>query len=127
MGAGGAGRIYAPVSRQSHLGHVRDAKAGGMRWVLGAASQTPFLIVAYALGDKAEAWTDRDHLGFWKPMLEHVPYLRYTSVPIGPWSEVSPFGREAASPRTSYGDGQSCVNRDIATLGQAQEFGCVHM
>ena len=74
------------------LNRVVDAKAGGMWRVLGAAARTPFLVESYAYVHASEAWSDRDHLDFWKSMLEHARYLRYTSVPVGPWPEYNPFG-----------------------------------
>ncbi len=85
---------YLPFYRHNRppLNRVLDAKTGGMWRVLGAAARTPFLIESYAYVVEAESWSEQDHLDFWKSMLEHGRYLRYTSVPVGPWPGYNPFG-----------------------------------
>ena len=74
------------------LNGIRDSKARGMWHVLGCAARVPFLIEAYALTHSSPAWTDEDHARFYKAMLERARFLRYTTVPVGPWPEYNPFG-----------------------------------
>lgn len=59
---------------------------------LGAGSGTPMLIEAYLLIANWPGLSVQDHLDILKSFLERGRYLRYTTVPYGPWPEYSPFG-----------------------------------
>lgn len=74
------------------LEKIRNSKARGMWHVLGNGSQVPFLVESYALVSSSPEWTDSDHANFAKAMLERGRFLRYTTVPVGPWVPYNPFG-----------------------------------
>ena len=74
------------------LEKIRNSKARGMWHVLGSGSQVPFLVESYALVSSSSEWTDADHADFAKAMLERGRFLRYTTVPVGPWVPYNTFG-----------------------------------
>ena len=73
------------------LKKVYNTKVSGMWHVLSAGASTPFLVEAYAYCHDSPDWSDEDHASFYKAMLERARFLRYTTVPVGPWLEFNPF------------------------------------
>src|SRR5690606_8804026 len=59
---------------------------------LTAGSGTPILVEAYGLICGWDGISEAEHLDFLKSFLERGRYLRYTTVPYGPWPEYNPFG-----------------------------------
>ena len=74
------------------LGKARNSKAGGMWHPLGCGAQVPFLVESYAQVSPSPEWSDADHTAFAKAMLERARFLRYTTVPVGPWVPYNCFG-----------------------------------
>ncbi|MBT3373955.1 MAG: hypothetical protein HN742_13565 [Lentisphaerae bacterium] len=74
------------------LEKVRNSKATGMWRVLGCGARVPFLVESYALVSPSPEWSDADHTTFAKAMLERARFLRYTTVPVGPWVPYNCFG-----------------------------------
>ena len=73
------------------LNKVYNTKVSGMWHVLSAGASAPFLIEAYAYCHDSPDWSGEDHANFHKAMLERARFLRYTTVPVGPWVKFNPF------------------------------------
>jgi len=74
------------------LNKILYSKARGMWHVLNCGARVPFLVESYAQVSDSPDWSDRDHAAFHKAMLERGRFLRYTTVPTGPWPGYNPFG-----------------------------------
>ncbi|HWL54314.1 MAG TPA: heparinase II/III family protein [Chthoniobacteraceae bacterium] len=76
-----AGKVQSAAGKLRTMWHPLTAGAG-----------TPMLVEAYGLICGWKGLTERDHLDFLKSFVERGRYLRYTTVPYGPWPGYNPFG-----------------------------------